>query len=211
MSDNRTICPKCSKNCTSGQKAVCCSICNKWLHQKCTDVDDAEYKFLGQMFDKRQYHGWKCDACEAGYFALQKQVEVLNNQMRDLINRVDSNSENISANSAKIGAIEERLTNVETNSKNSQNANPDSAIKVVFNELNERENKKNNIVIYNVAEPDRTINNGQLRKDIDLEKIKDIVNTIKVNINYESDIKFITRTDCSAKVKSKRDFNSFGA
>ena len=64
----------------------------------------------------------------------------------------------------------------------------------VLQELDDREGRRDNIVIYRLKEPSSDISTGQERKKFDTKTLLDVFKTIDVDINEEHDIKFITRT-----------------
>ena len=41
-------CIVCAKSCKSNQNAIYCDICQKWLHQKCSELSIKEFTELGK-------------------------------------------------------------------------------------------------------------------------------------------------------------------
>ena len=60
-----------------------------------------------------------------------------------------------------------------------------------YSEINDREIRKDNSMIYQLVEPDAGIRRGLDRKKKDIEKLTELLTKIDVPINYDDDIKFI--------------------
>ena len=54
-------------------KAICCSICNHWVHAKCIDnFKDSEYKAFHEFFRHRDWYCPKCLATMLPFVELDK-------------------------------------------------------------------------------------------------------------------------------------------
>ena len=57
-SDDR--CRSCWSQVGPRQKSICCDICNRWFHFKCSKLTNDELKFFVENSDKV----WRCPYCE---------------------------------------------------------------------------------------------------------------------------------------------------
>ena len=55
---NINICPFCEKIVKTRDKAICCDLCNKWIHIKCNNLNDLDYEYL-----KSNDETWYCKTC----------------------------------------------------------------------------------------------------------------------------------------------------
>ena len=39
-------CPVCNKNVNTNHRAICCDICDKWVHIKCNQLNEKDYKII---------------------------------------------------------------------------------------------------------------------------------------------------------------------
>ena len=192
MSDSgEALCAKCNKNCNKGQKAIECTICERWTHQKCSDIDAKEYDMLEYMHKKRGYHWYKCEGCQAGYANLQKQVEVLNNTLRDIKEKVDKNTSDIQANKDRLDTMEDTVQKATDKLVNGTNSTTE---KSVLDEINDRESRRNNMMIFNLDEPGSEVSQGMERKKMDGDKLTDVFKCLDTEIDMDDDIRFFTRT-----------------
>ena len=79
------------------------------------------------------------------------------------------------------------------------NQKDQSSNKDIYEELADRESRRNNIVIYQLLELDSSIKGGMERKKVDTKKVDtkkfiDMAGTIDVDIDEEADIKFIAHS-----------------
>ena len=91
-------------------------------------------------------------------------------------------------------AIQKKLPDLSTIQANSSSVTQDS----VFQEIRDREMRKNNVIIHNVPELDDR--NPQARKSHDMDQFKDIMNTISCKLE-DKDIKYMNR------IGEKRDLD----
>ena len=55
----KELCKGCNKEITKSQKAISCDSCNRWIHQKCSDMKQKTYK--ANM--KKRNFPWTCNIC----------------------------------------------------------------------------------------------------------------------------------------------------
>ena len=55
---NTDICPFCEKIIKTGDKAICCDLCIKWIHIRCNNRNDLDYEYL-----KNNDETWYCKTC----------------------------------------------------------------------------------------------------------------------------------------------------
>ena len=68
-------CPKCFKLVKNGQRGICCDICNKWYHLKCSLLKLSHFKSLEQSNES-----WFCRSCLGTSLPFN---ELTNAQLRD--------------------------------------------------------------------------------------------------------------------------------
>ena len=64
----------------------------------------------------------------------------------------------------------------------------------IFKELTDRESRRDNLVLYQVEEAPYGIKRGTDRKEYDKDTLGDILKTINIVLDWDKDIKFLTRT-----------------
>ena len=144
---------------------------------------------LEYMHKKRGFHWFKCETCRAGYDALQKQVEVLNNTLRDMKKTVDENTENIKDNQSRLDAVETVLNEQTDRHTNQLAGNREETEKSILDEINDRESRKNNLIIFNLEEPSIDESQGLDRKKLDEQKLENIFKEVGLNLTTKKNLR----------------------
>ena len=55
---NTYICRFCEAIVKTLDKAICCALCSKWIHIKCSNLNDLDYEYL-----KSKDESWYCKTC----------------------------------------------------------------------------------------------------------------------------------------------------
>ena len=186
------ICLECKQKVADNQYSVCCSICDRWLHKDC-GLDDDEYKLIDKMFQKKGYHCWSCDGCAHGLVKLHKMIAA--NQMeiasiKETVSEVqattDQNTKDIANNADNIVTMNKDIEDL----KNKESCI--SSTDDVFEEMDLRESKKANLMIFSLPESEQSLPSLQ-KKENDIKVVKNICSYLGVDFNYETDVKFIYR------------------
>ena len=78
-----TICKKCNKIIKGN--SICCDVCNRWYHRKCTKVG----KYLGTLTKSNKE--WLCPSCLTSIFPFQ---EMDNNKIHKLFASTETDTQN---------------------------------------------------------------------------------------------------------------------
>ena len=117
-------CGVCDKKVGRRMRAIQCDLCNYWTHIKCDGVDTSHYATLKNNASHHHY----CKLCREEHFPFQS---VLNDQYEASV-----------------------LKNVNINENLNLQINPPPRLKVLFNDLNDRnENSSINCEYYDFSKP----------------------------------------------------------
>ncbi len=184
------LCIECKEKVTGKQYSVSCSICDRWLHKDC-GLDDDEYKLIDKIFQKKGSHFWSCDGCSRGLSKLQQMVTSNKVEIDSLKLRVDSletSDESQTADIAQAKKDIKLLTDDVGELKNSGGGSKET----VYSELDLREHKKFNIIIYGVPEQDEN-EQPSVKKSKDSSLVSEIFTDISVKVDMKNDVKFLAR------------------
>ena len=181
-------CLKCEKQVAKNAKAVKCSLCSLYIHISCTsEISDEVYNFMKTQ--ESSGFKWFCQACRNVSAKFSSDMAVLNARIDKVQDEVTTNKNNICENknnienlNADINKCKEELQNNSNDCKNE-----------IFVELQERERRKNNIIIHNLPEPNAEIKDGKERKEVDKEKVTMLLSTLEESFDFESDVKYMFR------------------
>ena len=159
-------CGICSLECPDGIRALMCHYCESWTHAKCVNIDDEDYDKNLQIKNLR----WFCDACDSKLEQLLEKSVMLEAQTKAL--------------QVSMQKVETRLDSVESKISGTVHKEIHAAI----NERTDIENRKMNLVIYNLPEAvdcndENSSWDNTTRVDKDTAQFKEIVEKhLKINM-----------------------------
>lgn len=186
-----TLCLHCNDKVTERQYSVACSICDRWIHKDC-GIDDDEYKLIDKIHQRKGFHSWSCDGCSLGLTKLHKMIASNQRDIATLRIDVDSVTATTSINTEKIDSNKKDIDSMKMDIDSLKNQPTSSSSAEVLAELDLRESKRPNLMIFSLSEPVSTLPNSE-KKEIDIEKVEDICSSIGCSIDPTPDIKFIYR------------------
>jgi len=188
-----TKCAICDKYISAKAHSLECASCNKSFHLECTALNEIDFLTIN-----KSEHKWRCIMCisQSGSYAstienmLSAQLEILtveiNKKMNDITlsikedfcNKMDALINSFNIASSKIDEIDNRLVKLEENQKS--NATDQCNLEDFMREYNDRQNRKSNVLIFNVKESNAIESNKQAEDDSRL--IRDIIQERELDI-----------------------------
>lgn len=185
------LCLHCNEKVTERQYSVACSICDRWLHKDC-GIDDDEYKLIDKISQRKGFHSWSCDGCSLGLTKLHKMIASNQKEIATLRKDVDTVTATAGSNEAKITSNKTEIDSLKADVETLKTQPSSSSSAEVLSELDLRESKRPNLMIFSLSEADSTLSNSD-KKSFDIEQVEDICAAIDCKIDSTSDIKFIYR------------------
>ena len=177
-------CLKCDLNVAKNSKALKCMFCKLFIHIDCAGISEEWYKMMSDQSAVIGLCNYTCKACVSGTSVLFQEV----NQIKQDLKRVEGN---VTTNTDDIVEIKNTVADIKSN------VNPDKISKDastdVLRELDDREMKSKNVVIFNFPEPDNNIIDGDERKNCDLRKLDKLFSVMKNKLTVEDCVKFTRR------------------
>ena len=183
-------CLACGKNVTSN--AISCSVCLRWSHAACSDLEPAVMKYFETQKSQTGTHSWSCTGCNIAYSALNTRIKQIECRQKELEELAKANELANLKSSARLDTAEEDIKGLKEDAKRDK----EDIIKDVTgrwsSEMREREARRSNLVVYGLEEPSYSIKGGQERQAEDKRIAGDLFNAIRVRVN-NSDVKFAAR------------------
>jgi hypothetical protein len=169
---DHTFCLVCMKKVLETEKGLQCeNKCLRWFHAACVNVSDSEYRKLSADNNRK----WFCaryDCIEPNNHPLSgllSRFETMSTQMATIISKLDiltTVPADISAIKNELANVNEKLDNIEPRIVSSEikikaledevqrikNSNSSSNVEQVVEEINDRERRSRNVIIYNLPE-----------------------------------------------------------
>lgn len=184
----RHPCGKCSTN-VGNVKAVQCSICNRWYHYECANINEEMYKLIAATVASNKNHCWCCDYCQGAISAINKRVIAMEVRFKEVEDKLSTNTD-------KIDNVDSRVTTLEDEVKDLKDGNAvNTAVKhsqdTIFKELSDRESRKCNLVIHQIPEAPADMSRDD-KITYDKTEIKKILSLCGLNV-ADDDVKFHRR------------------
>jgi len=191
-----TKCGGCSK--AVGTPSVQCTICDLWFHPSCGDINDTLLKLITTTTEQYGSHCWSCRPCQSSVKSINKKVVMMESRLQKIEDTISNQTETIQLVDDKIGKLSKEVESVK---KKVDSVNTsDNSKNDVFKELSERENRKENIVMYNITES--SSRDAETRKEFDKDEIRKVLEVLKCTEVNEDDIKFLYRAGERSKNSS---------
>ena len=176
------LCATCNIAIKKNEKSICCSLCDLWLHFKCTELSEILFNELNSHYKKNGFSFWPCKSCRVASQKLDAKIRQVDKKVDALSEKVQENTDNISEIAGKVATLENATPTVTPDIENG-----------VFEEIRERELKRDNIVLHQVPEPEASVTAGKDRKEKDMNTLMDILKDVNVKVDPVKDIKFCHR------------------
>ncbi len=193
-------CGRCRKLVVRGDEALQCEICEQWFHIKCERVTKGQYKQQTAK-SKSNFH-WYCDTCDIIQTGVLRQVTLLNAEHAQFKKRLleleqtKANKEDVQkemekkADKEDMEKLEKRVTTLEGNQEvlgNQDDQRPSTSgvnqAKEVIKEIKDQEERKLNVIIFNLAEVPGQDNQEQIKHD--KEEVKEVGKICQANIKKD--------------------------
>ena len=198
-------CTACHKEVAEGTLGLTCDYCEKWVHFECSGLSMYEYDFFGNNplpAETPLSVKFICKVCKQSdpYSKLSLQVEGVNKQnkvlQKSMVTLIDllSGKDIVSADKIKAPVEETLVKSVEESVQTS--------IKEVLNDNKEKEDLKNNSIIFNAKEPVKEP--GKSLDDCHKEDV-DLVNKILRAANGDHAVHILDKNRVTRLGKKKDD------
>ena len=186
-------CIRCKRHVPKTGKAIQCYLCDLWVHagtDGCEpELDDNTYKVMLAQKEQGGSLCWTCMSC-------RKSAAKVDKRIKDMERRLDSIEERVTAGDGRVAGVEKEVAELK-NRVESLGSNTgqvqENAAAAVFSEMNERENRRDNIVVHELSEPADIVTDGAERATVDLEKFQELLDLIEVDVRVDQAVRFCKR------------------
>ena len=177
-------CPKCDKNCTSG--SIQCRVCDQWYHSACADVTAKLLSMFNEAISQGHDHCWACSHCSTVFKKLNQKVTLLSKELDNIRAQGDRTEGRVEVLEKHVDNITKDLKSVKTSSEGGAQVKDD-----IYAEMNDREARKNNLLVHNVSES--CSEDSRERKNHDSRLVCELFEHIGIKCDPDRDFKFINR------------------
>lgn len=182
-------CLVCKNKITKSQSCVMCHVCQRWTHPECSKIAPELLKYLIKENRQGTSISWSCEACSVA-------SEILNNKIAALHRELEDVKQDISGLKQDKIEMTDNISEVRglcDENKQKLSEMKDNVERTVFLEMRDREEKKVNFLVQGVPEVEDDNLKGYEKKEIDMNWIGEIAESINVQIDLDKDIKFVRR------------------
>ena len=183
-------CGNCNKT-TSGCASLQCSICEMWHHRECVaGMTKEAYQQLVSMKETMGYSFFLCGKCEKVHKKVWQAVTKLGHRVDTVEKRLDEIEAKLKKQEEEQKEYKKKVATVESKTA----ATATDVKETVITELQQQENRKTNIVVYNLKESEAE--EGLDRKNHDLSEIGALLQQIEL----PTTVKEVTQASSSPRV-----------
>ena len=190
MAPAKHPCIVCQKNVTTN--SIACSVCNRWCHSTCSDLDPQVLKYFDAQHAATGTHSWSCTGCNIAYTKLNTRIRQLENKLVEHENALKANQEETTKNTGRLDQVEKEVTVIKQTAKKDREDTVQQATAKWSREMMERKSRETNLVVYGLPEPPASVKSGPERQRLDRETTGDLFMAMDVVVNNE-DVKFAAR------------------
>ena len=139
-----------------------CFACKKFAHLDCSQLSELESEYIS----KSENMQWVCDICKEQSKPIYSHIEAKLDLILKMMPKINYFED-------RIEHLENALTTSDCKMESKINDLIDKKIEEEISELEEKESRKNNIIMVNLNESDKRVNED--RKKDDLNKVKDVL------------------------------------
>jgi hypothetical protein len=188
-------CIICAKNVTNQGKdgSIACCVCHRWNHNSCLDLHPEAIKYFNKMWKDKGHHFYSCEGCSLAYHELNMKVAEVAEKLKVLSTDVAANTESNKTTNTRVDQVVLDVDQVKKDVKASKDSIVKETTRAWSSELREREQMKNNIVIYGLTELSHTVKAGMMRKNHDHKELETMLTEIGVPVDLSEETKFVIR------------------
>ena len=195
--DGKHPCKGCHKEVVDSCDAVQCDRCAAWLHQKCTDLKTDHYDFLASNPDVN--FKWFCGPCiaeqESGPLGQADCMAKQGEKIDELLRVIGLMQTQMVSMQHQMNEMTELVTSTkkEEGDKRCEIGNQMQAtVTEALEDKAEKEEKRNNIIMFRVPEPE--VSDAKKEAEDDVEMVKEILGKIHPDIDsVDLNVKNVTR------------------
>lgn len=181
-----STCLACGKKLGSGY-SVQCAVCGLWIHKTCGNISDEGLRFLEEQMKNTGKAWWACRSCTAYACGMNHRMQEIEKKLEDVQKSCSDNESGLKKVTEEVNKlvakVKEQSVLVEKAAMSSNEG--------VFEELREREARRNNVVLHGMREAgDDTT--GMDRRDWDIRNCENMFRALRTNVTAEN-IKFCRR------------------
>lgn len=151
-SKEKFVCESCSADVGPDDKALQCSVCEKWSHIKCERVSVTEYELLRKTDDSIQ---WFCKLCRGASQKLYKMLTLVHKRQDQFEEEIKGLSTNVKVCNTRLEDQLKTVQSIEGEVTKMREDFPNmiaSKVGELFEDRREEESREKNLVFFNVKE-----------------------------------------------------------
>ena len=177
--NDKSICHDCNQEVKNNDRGIECDICKGWYHKERQKVSDALYQVL--ISEEQRQISWYCSSCQRGAKAIMTQLLVMHerqNQFDHKLSVLENKHDTLNNRVSEVEDAVAKVADLQAQAANKSLAtnqippilNKEEVVATVYTQVNDRINRRKNIVVYNVQEGTSTLKAENATHDRELMK-----------------------------------------
>lgn len=186
-------CLKCEKHVKKNDFAIQCNMCELWIHKQCAKMEDVLFEHLVKQEKLYGYVSWACTSCSSFSAKLSAGLKKVDERLTKVEATVDTHTGELIEVKASVEDALAKVDGVIADRATLKGEVQSETADLLFGEIKERENRRNNVIVHGLKEPDGKIKDAELRIKADLKVISDLFAQLSLDLKPEEHVKFARR------------------
>ena len=190
-------CIRCDIHVKVNDKAIQCAMCDLWVHQKCEKMSDETFKVLDIQHEETGQCFWSCKSCCSYARKFDKRMRDVEKRVQGLETLVPSIQSDLVTVKEEVATLKKVTTEISEENSSKSDVNQEKVTATVLEEMRERESRKCNLIIHNLAEPDNNVTDTKERIEKDKSKVQQLCKVIGVEVDVLEGARFAKQLGAS--------------
>jgi uncharacterized coiled-coil protein SlyX len=187
-------CLRCNIHVKKTERAVQCALCDLWVHKDCEGMSDETFSVLDTQNEEEGRCFWTCKSCHSYALKFDKRMRNVETRVAKIENEtIPEISEKMSGMRTELDDLKGVTKNLQESSKKDDSSIHATITSAVLEEMKERETRRCNLIVHNIAEPGADVVQSKDRVEKDIEKLQELLGQIEVEVNVNETFRFAKR------------------
>ena len=186
-------CIRCDQHVKINEYAVKCALCDLWVHKICERMTDETFNVLDMQSSETGQCFWSCKSCRSYALKFDKRMRDVEKRVQVIEEKIPDLETDLTTAKADIVSLQEQVSNASSDKLADQSKSKEEVTTAVFEEFRERESRRCNLVIHNLAEPGQGVVTKEERITDDKNKLQELCGIIDVDLTVDDVTRFVKR------------------
>ena len=168
-------------------------MCELWVHKDCANMDDQTFSVLDMQHEETGQCFWSCKSCKTYALKFDRRMRAIEKRVDDLEKESGTMKTDVADVKKDIASLQTATEKLATDTVEKKSEMKAEFTTSVFEEMRERDSRRCNIIIHNLAEPSADVVDKNERIKRDKISVQELCAVVGADINVEEAARFARR------------------